>query len=133
MADDGKVFVADSYNHKVINSSSILLHFVQFCTKINVNHSAPFCISFSKYLNLFLLQIKLVDPKLREVRTVYGNGQAGDVFEDDPLHCSLNEPGGLAYDSHSHRLFIADTNNHIVKLLDTKTNTPGLVRFSTFP
>ncbi|ELU03866.1 hypothetical protein CAPTEDRAFT_52631, partial [Capitella teleta] len=89
LAEDGQLFVADSYNHK----------------------------------------IKKVVPKFREVRTVFGTGKMGDTLKDSPLQCALNEPGGLAYNPHSRRLYIADTNNHYIKIYDTEANMSGIVSY----
>ncbi|MBZ5555166.1 MAG: redoxin domain-containing protein [Acidobacteriia bacterium] len=73
---DGKVLVADTYNHK----------------------------------------IKRVDPEKKTVETLLGTGKPGLGNESHP---QFYEPGGLAI-AHD-RLFIADTNNHAIRVADLKT------------
>lgn len=70
---DGKVYIADTYNHK----------------------------------------IKVLDPSLRRVRTLFGQGRPGSDEGRDP---AFFEPSGLS--AISGRLFIADTNNHRVCVAD---------------
>ncbi len=61
-------------------------------------------------------KIKVSDPKARTVRTLVGNRKAGD--SDDPPH--FYEPGGLS--AIEGRLYVADTNNHKIKVVDLKTH-----------
>lgn len=76
VALDGKVFIADTYNHK----------------------------------------IKLLDPQTRTVKTFLGTGKAGQADTASP---TFYEPGGLS--AARGKLFIADTNNHGVRVVDLKT------------
>ncbi|MBZ5536152.1 MAG: redoxin domain-containing protein [Acidobacteriia bacterium] len=73
---DGKVLVADTYNHK----------------------------------------IKRVDPEKKTVETLLGTGKPG---LGDDSHPQFYEPGGLAIAND--KLFIADTNNHAIRVADLKT------------
>jgi hypothetical protein len=73
---DGKILVADTYNHK----------------------------------------IKRVDPEKRTVETLLGSGKPGLGNENHP---QFYEPGGLALAND--KLFIADTNNHAIRVADLKT------------
>ncbi len=73
---DGKLYVADSYNHR----------------------------------------IKLIDIATAECKTLLGTGQAGDS-ENPP---QFSEPAGLAIAGS--RLYIADTNNHKIRVADLTTN-----------
>jgi thiol-disulfide isomerase/thioredoxin len=76
VALDGKVFIADTYNHK----------------------------------------IKLLDPQTRTVKTFLGTGRSGQADTASP---TFYEPGGLS--AANGKLFIADTNNHGVRVVDLKT------------
>ncbi len=60
-------------------------------------------------------KVKTLDPVTGEVRTLIGNGEAG--LEDGPFATArLYEPEGLAYSQGL--LWIADTNNHAIRLAD---------------
>lgn len=73
---DGKLLIADTYNHK----------------------------------------IKELNPESRRVKTFVGSGRPGQADGKSP---TFYEPGGLAI-AHN-KLFIADTNNHAVRVVDLKT------------
>ncbi|MCS7222974.1 MAG: redoxin domain-containing protein [Armatimonadetes bacterium] len=62
-------------------------------------------------------KIKTVDPRTRTVKTLAGTGSAG--FQDGSFDSALfNEPSGLTFlDS---EIFVADTNNHSVRVLNLK-------------
>ncbi|HLY12054.1 MAG TPA: thioredoxin-like domain-containing protein [Planctomycetota bacterium] len=61
-------------------------------------------------------KIKTVDPKTRTVRTFLGDGKKG--YQDGPRP-RFHEPNGLA--GWGDKLFIADTNNHAIRVCDLKT------------
>lgn len=46
-----------------------------------------------------------------------GNSKGGNLKQRE-----LNEPGGLCFDARNRRLFIADTNNHDIKVLEVVTD-----------
>jgi thiol-disulfide isomerase/thioredoxin len=73
---EGRVLIADTYNHK----------------------------------------IKELDPAARTVRTFAGTGKPG---QDDGPRPSFYEPGGLSVARG--KLYVADTNNHAVRVVDLKT------------
>ena len=68
-------------------------------------------------------KIKTLDPKTRTVRTFLGDGKKG---KDDGAKPRFHEPNGLS--GWGDKLFIADTNNHAIRVCDLKT---GIV--STLP
>jgi len=70
---DGKLYLADSYNHK----------------------------------------IKLISPLMRSSKTLFGSGRPGLADGTSP---QFSEPGGLC--TAAGRLYIADTNNHAVRVAD---------------
>jgi DNA-binding beta-propeller fold protein YncE len=82
-AHDGKVLIADTYNHK----------------------------------------IKQLDPGARSVKTLFGTGKPGQT---DGTSSSLYEPGGLSVANN--KLYVADTNNHAVRVFDLKTKEISTLR-----
>ncbi len=80
---DGKVLIADTYNHK----------------------------------------IKELDPAARSVKTLFGTGKPGQTDGNSP---SLYEPGGLSVADN--RLYVADTNNHAVRVVNLKTKEISTLR-----
>ena len=85
VADDGFLYVADTYNNK----------------------------------------IKRVDPVTRESTTFLGTGEPGFADGTPP---QFYEPGGIDYADG--KLYIADTNNHAIRVADLIT---GVVSTVTFP
>ncbi|XP_071385954.1 NHL repeat-containing protein 2 [Centroberyx affinis] len=68
-------------------------------------------------------KIKVVDPKTKQCRTLAGTGEAGDALGPGFLESRFNEPGGLSVAEGGRLLYVADTNNHQVKVLDLDTKT----------
>lgn len=65
-------------------------------------------------------KIKQIGPATRAVTAIAGTGRAGR--DDGPAACaSFNEPAGLAY--LGGKLYVADTNNHLVRVLDLASRT----------
>jgi DNA-binding beta-propeller fold protein YncE len=77
---DGKLYVADTYNHK----------------------------------------IKIVDPEKKTSTTFLGDGKSGAT---NGKAARFYEPGGLAV--MDGKLYIADTNNHLIRVVDLKTRDVG--------
>ncbi|MCS7208965.1 MAG: thioredoxin-like domain-containing protein [Fimbriimonadales bacterium] len=61
-------------------------------------------------------KIKRVDPRTHKIETFLGTGAAGARDGDAP---TFDEPGGISY-AHG-KLYIADTNNHLIRVADLKT------------
>ncbi|HEX8556788.1 MAG TPA: hypothetical protein VF668_01730, partial [Pyrinomonadaceae bacterium] len=82
---DGRLLVADTYNHK----------------------------------------IRSLDPRTRRVTTFVGTGKAGQA---DGARAEFYEPGGLSVARG--KLYVADTNNHAVRVVDlaTKRTTTLVIR-----
>lgn len=87
VADDGYLYVADTYNNK----------------------------------------IKRIDPTARESLTFAGTGIEGWV-DGAGAEAEFYEPGGL--DFANGKLYVADTNNHVIRVIDVAT---GEVSTVTFP
>ncbi|MEE8384905.1 MAG: hypothetical protein V3S01_03200, partial [Dehalococcoidia bacterium] len=72
-------------------------------------------------------KLRSVDPLTGEVRVVAGGGQAG--FDDGPEGGSLlSEPNGLS--AANGILYIADTNNHVIRLMNLETNSVTTLELS---
>jgi DNA-binding beta-propeller fold protein YncE len=80
---DGKVLIADTYNHK----------------------------------------IKQLDPEERTIKTLFGTGKPGQT---DGAGASFYEPGGLSLAGD--KLYVADTNNHAVRVIDLKTKQTATLK-----
>jgi DNA-binding beta-propeller fold protein YncE len=61
-------------------------------------------------------KIKVLNPLARSVRSFAGSGKPG---QSDGAKSSFYEPGGLAVAGD--KLYVADTNNHAIRLVDLKT------------
>src|SRR5438045_3665381 len=61
-------------------------------------------------------KIKVLDPRARTVKTFAGTGKPGQA---DGAQSSFYEPGGLSVARG--RLYVADTNNHAVRVVDLST------------
>ena len=70
-------------------------------------------------------KLKVLDPRARTVKTFAGTGKPGQA---DGAQASFYEPGGLT--AARGRLYIADTNNHAVRVVDlaTKQTTTLVIR-----
>jgi sugar lactone lactonase YvrE len=79
----GRLYVADTYNHK----------------------------------------LKVLDPRTRRVSTFAGTGGAGQA---DGARAEFYEPGGLS--AARGRLYVADTNNHAVRVVDLSTKRTTTLR-----
>ncbi len=84
VADDGYLYVADTYNSK----------------------------------------IKRIDPSTRESVTYLGSGDEGLVDGDNP---QFYEPGGIDYANG--KLYIADTNNQVIRVVDMASQMVSTVEF----
>ena len=68
-------------------------------------------------------KIKQLDPKRKSVTTLLGTGKPG---QSDGASPSFYEPGGLALAND--KLYIADTNNHAIRVADLKTKATSTLR-----
>ncbi|KAL2536920.1 haloacid dehalogenase-like hydrolase family protein [Forsythia ovata] len=70
-------------------------------------------------------KIKKLDPASKRVSTLAGTGKAG--FKDGTaLAAQLSEPSGIV-EAQNGRLFIADTNNSVIRYLDLSKEEPVLL------
>ena len=70
-------------------------------------------------------KIKQLDPKKQTVVTLFGTGKPG---QQDGSPASFYEPGGMALAND--KLYIADTNNHAIRVVDLKTKRASTLRLS---
>lgn len=75
-------------------------------------------------------KIKCIDLQTKSSTTFAGSGHPGDDISADPLMSLFNEPAGLAVDRENQMVYIADTNNHCLKMFNMHTQT--LTEFSIF-
>uniref|UniRef100_A0AAV2LIB1 NHL repeat-containing protein 2 n=1 Tax=Knipowitschia caucasica TaxID=637954 RepID=A0AAV2LIB1_KNICA len=76
-------------------------------------------------------KIKVVDPKTKQCVSVAGTGDAADTVGPGFNQSSFNEPGGLCVSDGGKTLYVADTNNHQIKVLDLDSQTVSLFPIST--
>ncbi len=70
--------------------------------------------------------IRVIDPTTHEVHSLAGGAAAG--YQDgDFTAARFDEPGGISYAVG--RLYVADTNNHAIRVLDLAAETVSTVRF----
>jgi hypothetical protein len=68
-------------------------------------------------------KIKSLEPRARNVKTFLGLGKPGQADGPTP---SFYEPGGLSVAKG--KLFVADTNNHAVRVIDLKSKQTSTLR-----
>lgn len=68
-------------------------------------------------------KIKQLDPQKGTVTTLFGSGKPG---QQDGPQASFYEPGGLALAQD--KLYVADTNNHAIRVVDLKTKRASTLR-----
>uniref|UniRef100_A0A803TDH4 NHL repeat-containing protein 2 n=1 Tax=Anolis carolinensis TaxID=28377 RepID=A0A803TDH4_ANOCA len=71
--------------------------------------------------------IKIVDPKMKNCATLAGTGEASNTVGSSFISSTFNEPGGLCVEEGGCLLYVADTNNHQIKVLDLETKTISLL------
>jgi DNA-binding beta-propeller fold protein YncE len=70
-------------------------------------------------------KIKELDPKRQRVTSLFGTGKPGQVDGASP---SFYEPGGLTIANG--KLYVADTNNHAIRVVDLKTKQVNTLRIN---
>lgn len=70
-------------------------------------------------------KIKTLDPSTGEVKTLTGSGKAGYV-DGSFTEAAFNHPEGVAV--YQNRLYIADTNNHSIRIADLERQTVSTLR-----
>ncbi|XP_062352290.1 NHL repeat-containing protein 2 isoform X2 [Cinclus cinclus] len=94
---------------------------------INAKLQHPLGVTWDKKRKLLYVadsynhKIKVVDPKMKNCATLAGTGEAGDVVGSSFTQSAFNEPGGLCVEESGRLMYVADTNNHQIKVLDLET------------
>ncbi len=71
-------------------------------------------------------KIKAVDETLNTI-TLFGLGGNGGFADGDATTAQFDEPADVKY--HDNKLYVADTNNHAIRVIDLTTNTVSTVIF----
>ncbi|MFN8563435.1 MAG: thioredoxin-like domain-containing protein [Anaerolineae bacterium] len=72
-------------------------------------------------------RIKLLDPLTDAITTLAGAGESGGFRDGVGQEAEFDEPGGLS--AAGNRLFVADTNNHAIRVIDLATAQVSTVTF----
>jgi DNA-binding beta-propeller fold protein YncE len=71
-------------------------------------------------------KIKQLDLETNQVTTLAGNGKIGEA-NGDLSNSSFFEPTGIAV--YENLVYVADTNNHLIRVLDLQANTVSNFEF----
>lgn len=69
-----------------------------------------------------------MDPKTKVCSTLAGTGDANDAASSF-AESAFNEPGGLCVGESGRLLYVADTNNHQIKVMDLEAETVSVVSY----
>ncbi|XP_008828438.1 NHL repeat-containing protein 2 [Nannospalax galili] len=72
-------------------------------------------------------KIKVVDPKTKSCTTLAGTGDTDNTVSSSFPESPFNEPGGLCIGENGRLLYVADTNNHQIKVMDLETRTVSVL------
>lgn len=67
-------------------------------------------------------KIKVIDPSKKTCETFLGTGTPGGLSSEEGS-VQFDEPGGLCVSPDGQFLYVADTNNHAIRVIDVKTKT----------
>ncbi|KAL4547533.1 hypothetical protein Ndes2526B_g06777 [Nannochloris sp. 'desiccata'] len=77
-------------------------------------------------------RLKILDTTTCSITTVAGTGQAGFI-DGIGTSAQLSEPGGLAVSPVDGRVFIADTNNSLIRVFDPRTSKVSTLQLQGVP
>ncbi len=72
-------------------------------------------------------KIKVYNPATQETVTLAGQGGNGGYRDGSFEQALFDEPGGIEY--YDGRLYVPDTNNHVIRVLDLETETVETIQF----
>lgn len=70
-----------------------------------------------------------MDPKKKTCATSAGTGETNNVIHSSFAESTFNEPGGLCVGENGRLLYVADTNNHQIKVMDLESKTISVVSY----
>lgn len=73
-------------------------------------------------------RIKALDLRTELIETIFGLGSPGGFRDGGPDEAEFNEPGGLSYAAGM--LYVADTNNHAIRVIDLAMAKVRTITFS---
>lgn len=73
-------------------------------------------------------RIKVFDTATGETRSIFGLGGTGGYRDGDASVAEFDEPGGL--DFAEGKLYVADTNNHVIRIIDLTAGTVETLQFT---
>ncbi|XP_074855217.1 NHL repeat-containing protein 2 isoform X2 [Carettochelys insculpta] len=100
---------------------------------INAKLQHPLGVTWDKKRKLLYVadsynhKIKFIDPKMKNCATLAGTGEASNVVGSCLMQSAFNEPGGLCVEENGRLLYVADTNNHQIKVLDLETKIVSML------
>ncbi|MGH0166963.1 UNVERIFIED_CONTAM: hypothetical protein FKN15_051859 [Acipenser sinensis] len=118
----GLLYVADSYNHKNLFAFGDVDG-----AGINAKLQHQLGVAWNKQKGLLYVadsynhKIKEVEPKTKQCATIAGTGEANNALGPAFTRTAFNEPGGLPVGEKGRVLYVADSNNHHIKILDLET------------
>ena len=77
-------------------------------------------------------RLKLVDPKTGEARRWVGSGTPG-LRDGNGLEAQFSEPSGFALGPQAKQLFVADTNNHAIRVVDLESLGVSTLKLTGIP
>ncbi|XP_015722779.1 NHL repeat-containing protein 2 [Coturnix japonica] len=100
---------------------------------INAKLQHPLGVTWDKKRKLLYVadsynhKIKVIDPKMKNCATLAGTGEATNVLGSSFTQSTFNEPGGLCIEENGRLMYVADTNNHQIKVLDLETKVLSML------
>lgn len=139
VSDGKKLYVADSESN-IIRSIDLVKETVDTLAggdlfsfgdtdgrgdKVRLQHPLGVALYDGKVLiaDTYNDKIKLLDPETRTVETFLGTGKEGQIDGTSP---SFYEPGGISVAGD--KLFVADTNNQAIRVVNLKTNETSTLK-----
>lgn len=97
---------------------------LQHALGVTANDDASFVYIADTYNN----KIKVFDAATAITQTLLGQAGTGGYRDGDASVAQFDEPGGLDYANGL--LYVADTNNHVIRVIDLETETVSTLQFN---